>query len=247
MADDLKRVGLVFKQDGAVDFKKTLQEVNIELNKNYNQFKLTQAQWDSSTKSTEKLRAEQEYLRNAYEIQSDKVNTLRMQLSDLENAEDKNTTVIKKKRNELTSAEIKLESYNKRIKEIESQLHNTGKRIEEFGETCSDSMDFETKFATSPLNKEYTDLFTEVATNCKYILPPVVETEGKSNKQQVVEEVLSDAKYIAKDLTMPARRKAREAFDSKMRDTPLGKIEQASNTMWVVKRLFGKKDKNDDE
>ena len=130
--------------------------------------------------------------------------------------------------------------YKKKIDEL-------FKRIEEFGETCSDSMNFETKFATSPLNKEYTDLFTEVATNCKYILPPVVETEGKNNKQQIAEEVLSDAKYIAKDLTMPARRKAREAFDSKMRDTPLGKIEQASNTMWVVKRLFGKKNKNDDE
>lgn len=133
MADDLKRVGLVFKEDGAVDFKKTLQEVSLELNKNYNQFKLTQAQWDSSTKSTEKLRAEQEYLKNAYEIQTDKINTLKMQLSDLENAENKNTTAIKKKRNELTSAEIKLETYNKRIREIETQLNNTGKKIEEFG------------------------------------------------------------------------------------------------------------------
>ena len=133
MADELKRVGLVFKQDGAVDFKKTLQEVNLELNKNYNQFKLTQAQWDKSTTSTQKLRAEQEYLRNAYEIQADKVSTLKMQLSDLENAEEKNTTAIKKKRNELTSAELKLETYNKRIKEIENQLHNTGKKIEEFG------------------------------------------------------------------------------------------------------------------
>ena len=133
MADDLKRVGLIFKEDGAVDFKKTLQEVNIELNKNYNQFKLTQAQWDSSTKSTEKLRAEQEYLRNAYEIQNDKVSTLKMQLADLENAENKNVTAIKKKRNELTSAEVKLENYNKRIKEIENQLNNTGKKIEEFG------------------------------------------------------------------------------------------------------------------
>lgn len=133
MADDLKRVGLVFKEDGAVDFKKVLQEVNLELNKNYNQFKLSQAQWDNSTKSTEKLRAEQEYLKNAYEIQTDKVNTLKMQLSDLENAENKNTTAIKKKRNELTNAEIKLETYNNRIKEIESQLNNTGKKIEEFG------------------------------------------------------------------------------------------------------------------
>lgn len=133
MADELKRVGLVFTQDGAVDFKKTLQEVNLELNKNYNQFKLTQAQWDSSTKGTEKLRAEQEYLKNAYEIQADKVSTLKMQLSDLENAENKNTTAIKKKRNELTNAELKLETYNKRIKEIDNQLRNTGKSIEESG------------------------------------------------------------------------------------------------------------------
>lgn len=133
MANELKRVGLVFTQEGAVDFKKSLQEINLELNKNYNQFKLTQSQWDKSTKSTEKLRAEQEYLRNAYEIQTDKVSTLKMQLSDLENAENKNTTAIKKKRNELTNAEVKLETYNKKLKEIENQLNNTGKRIEEFG------------------------------------------------------------------------------------------------------------------
>ena len=60
----------------------------------YNQFKVTQAQWDSSTKSTEKLRAQQEYLKNAYEIQQDKVKVLSMQLADLENAENKNTTAI---------------------------------------------------------------------------------------------------------------------------------------------------------
>ncbi|MGN1302427.1 MAG: phage tail tape measure protein, partial [Clostridia bacterium] len=133
MSNELKRVGLVFTQEGAVDFKKSLQEINLELNKNYNQFKLTQSQWDSSTKSTEKLRAEQEYLKNAYEIQLDKVSTLKMQLSDLENAENKNTTAIKKKRNELTNAEVKLETYNKKLKEIDSQLNNTGKKIEEFG------------------------------------------------------------------------------------------------------------------
>ena len=122
------------------------------------------------------------------------------------------------------------------------------KRIEEFGKDCTDAMDFETKFMASPLNTEYTNLFTEVASNCKYILPPPVDNpDVKSDKEQVVDEVLSDAKYIAREISMPARRKAREAFDSKMRDTPLGKIEQASNTMWVVKRLFGKKNKSDDE
>ena len=120
------------------------------------------------------------------------------------------------------------------------------KRIEDFGKDCTDAMDFETKFASSPLNKEYTDLFTEVASNCKYILPPPVDNPNvKSDAEYYKEEAISDAKYLAKDLTMPARRKAREEFDKKMRDTPLGKIEQASNTAWVVKRLFGKKNKDE--
>lgn len=139
MADELKRVGLIFKSDGNADFVKTLKEINLEMNKNYNQFKLTQSQWDNSTKSTKKLRQEQEYLKNAYEIQNDKVTALKMQLEELENSENKNTTAIKKKRNELTSAEVKLESYNKKIKDIENQLHNTGKKIEEFGNKVKES------------------------------------------------------------------------------------------------------------
>ena len=120
------------------------------------------------------------------------------------------------------------------------------KRIEEFGKNCTDAMDFETKFMASPLNKEYTDLFTEVASNCKYILPPPVDNpDAKTDAEYYRDEAISDAKYLAKDLTMPARRAAREEFDKKMRDTPLGAIEQASNTAWVVKRLFCKKNKDE--
>ena len=128
MANELKKVGLIFTQEGAVDFKKTLQDISLEMNKNYNQFKITQSQWDSSTKSTEKLRAQQEYLTNAYAIQEDKVKVLKMQLEELESSENKNTTAIKKKRNELTNAEIKLKDYESRIKEVNSALNDTGKK-----------------------------------------------------------------------------------------------------------------------
>ncbi len=114
------------------------------------------------------------------------------------------------------------------------------KKINELGETATDAMDFETKFSSSPLNKEYNDLFTEIATNLKCIIPEPVENDVKSNKEQVLDEVASDVKYAVDDLTMPARRIAREKFDSKMRDTPLGKIEQASNTFNVFKRIFKK-------
>ena len=130
------------------------------------------------------------------------------------------------------SYEITME-YQKKVDEL-------FKKIDEFGKTCKDAMDFETKFAASPLNQEYTNLFTEIATNCKCIIPAPTETKGRSNKEAILDEVASDVKYAVKDLTMPARRKAREEFDRKMRDTPLGKIEQASNTVSVFKRIFKK-------
>ena len=120
------------------------------------------------------------------------------------------------------------------------QVEELFKKIEDFGKDCSDAMDFETKFMSSPLNTEYTNLFTEVAQNCKYILPPPVETDVKSDKEYLKEEVASEAKYIVEDLTMPARRKAREEFDKKMRDTPLGKIEQIGNTASVFRRILKK-------
>ena len=138
MENELQKVGLVFTEEGAVDFKKTLQDINSELNKNYNQFRLTQSQWDSSTSSTEKLRASQEYLSNAYQIQQDRVNTLRMQLEELENSENKNTTAINKKRNELTKAEIKLQDYNSRLKEVDAQLNDSNQKLQQYGKKISD-------------------------------------------------------------------------------------------------------------
>lgn len=138
MSNELQRVGLVFTQEGAVDFKKTLQEINLEMNKNYNQFKLTQSQWDSSTSSTEKLRASQEYLSRAYQIQQDRVNVLRMQLEELENSENKNTTAITKKRNELTKAEIKLQDYNSKLKDVDAQLNDSNQKLQEYGKKISD-------------------------------------------------------------------------------------------------------------
>lgn len=136
MADDLRRVGLVFKEDGAVDFKKSLQEVNLELNKNYNQFKLNQAQWDESTTKAQKLKEQQDYLTEAYELQRDKVETLRMQLTDLENAENKNISSIKKKRNELVNAELKLKSYGDKLEKTTINLRN----VEDSVETTADKI-----------------------------------------------------------------------------------------------------------
>ena len=114
------------------------------------------------------------------------------------------------------------------------------RKIEELGEGCSDSLEFENKFATGSLNTEYTNLFTEIATNCKCIIPLNSETEVKSDGEVIMDEVASDLKYAVDDLTMPARRKMREKIDSKIYDSPLGNIKQAGNTVSLFKKIFKK-------
>lgn len=133
-----------------------------------------------------------------------------------------------------------LNAYEITDEKLKKKIDTLFQKIEEFGKNCKDLMDFETKFQASPLNKEYTDLFTEIATKCKPIERKVNDTPVKSDKEYMKDEIASEARYQVKNLTLPARRKAREEFDKKMRDTPLGTIEQASNTMSVFRRIFKK-------
>ena len=83
MADELKRVGLVFKADGAADFQKTMQQVNTAVQENSNSFKLAKAAWDDSTTAVEKLKDRQEYLAKQTDVYSDKVEILKRELEEM--------------------------------------------------------------------------------------------------------------------------------------------------------------------
>ena len=74
--DGLKTVGLTFKADGTVDFRKSLTDVNNAVNENRSAFKLAKSEWDKSTSSADKLRATQEYLQNQTEAYTQKVDRL---------------------------------------------------------------------------------------------------------------------------------------------------------------------------
>lgn len=113
MADELKRVGLVFKADGAADFQKTMQQVNTAVQENSNSFKLAKAAWDDSTTAVEKLKDRQEYLAKQTDVYSDKVEILKRELEEMESAENRNEDAIRKKQNQLTSAQISLTKYQK--------------------------------------------------------------------------------------------------------------------------------------
>lgn len=131
MADSLQRVGLVFKADGAVDFRKSLTEVNNAVQENRNSFKLAKIQWNENTTAMEKLEAQQEYLAKQTVAYTQKIDVLDKELKDLENAEKRNEQAIKKKKNQLDNAKLTLASYEKGLKEVTAQITSGSAEMEE--------------------------------------------------------------------------------------------------------------------
>ena len=116
------------------------------------------------------------------------------------------------------------------IKEIDELFS----RIEEFGKTCSDYTDFETKFATSPLNQEYIALFTKVATSCPSKMQPVEDApkDEISEEERLRKEAADDARFAVKEAMSPLRHQAYEARTQALRSTKVG------NALFNLKNNF---------
>ena len=107
---------------------------------------------------------------------------------------------------------------------IKAKIDELFARIEEFGKTCKDYADFETQFASSPLNQEYINLFTEVATTSKSKMQPVDDTpkDTRSDAEILADEALDDARFAVKEATSPLRHQAYEASTQALRSTKVG-------------------------
>lgn len=162
MADDLKRVGLVFKADGTADFAKSLKTVNTLTQENYSAFKLAKSQWDSSTSSLQKLRDTQSYLASQTEAYSSKVYTLKEQLAELENAENKNEQAIAKKRTALNNAQVTLNKYKSGLDEVNAQLKSGQAQIEEYAKKVEEFCN-KTKKVGTTLTKSVTTSITAIS------------------------------------------------------------------------------------
>ena len=109
-------------------------------------------------------------------------------------------------------------SYNIEGSEVENEVNKLFEEIEKFASNYNDIMEFENAFATSELNTKYINIFSEIATKCK---PKTIETTENVTDNYVSNEIISDAKYVADELTMPARRQARQQVDDTLRSTPI--------------------------
>lgn len=124
--------------------------------------------------------------------------------------------------------------------------------IEKLGAECKDAGEFEAKFAASPLNKQYMDLFTELATSAQLATgaSSAGASVGAAVAGGVASAVLGGALGQAKRAAMPVTRARihQEAYDA-ARDIPV--VGDAINVGQKVSyarhlgRLFGKKKKEE--
>lgn len=138
MADNLQRVGLVFKADGTVDFNKSLKEVNASIQENRTAFNLVKSTWDDSTKSIDKLRETQKYLANQTEDYSSKIKVLEEELKALESAEERNEKAIISKKSQLNQAKTTLNNYQRGLKEVEEQLESGTADLKDYAKKLDD-------------------------------------------------------------------------------------------------------------
>lgn len=103
--------------------------------------------------------------------------------------------------------------------DLSTKFDQLFKKIEALGKTAKDVGDFEAKFAASPLNQEYNDFFTEVATK-NISLKNVAKSSGTSVGEMVSEVAMDQAGSRLKQAVAPTRAQINQAAYDKARDIP---------------------------
>lgn len=112
--------------------------------------------------------------------------------------------------------------------------------IEALGESCSDAGDFEAKFATSSLNTEYMNLFTEFATTKQSKIAPVgdVRVEEVDTDAMIADTAKEAAIMEAEGAVQTVRGRAVRSAIDKARDIPgVGDAMSAKNKIDLLGRF----------
>lgn len=259
MADDLKKVGLVFKADGTADFAKSLKTINSLTQENYSSFKLAKSQWDSSTKSMDKLRDTQRYLSSQTDAYTAKVDTLKEELKNLENAENRNEKAISDKKNALNNAQATLNNYKKGLDEVNGKLKSGSAQIEEYAKKI-ENFGSKTKEVGGSLNKNITAPIAAAGTAAYAAWMSVDEAydniavgtgatgDALSKLQESFDNVFAKAPFDAMDISNPlADLNTRFGFTGKVLEDASEKFlrfasvnkTDVSNAVALVSRAMG--------
>ena len=140
-------------------------------------------------------------------------------------------------------------AYNIEDQSLIEEIDSLFNRINEFGKNCTDSMDFESKFANSKLNQEYIELFTKIATTCPQIVRQSEPNRNiKSDAEYMADDIASEIRYQTRNATEPMRRQIHEETLKAARNTPvIGDILTVKQHVDFFSRFKKKKDKNENE
>jgi hypothetical protein len=118
-------------------------------------------------------------------------------------------------------------TYDVKDAEILKKIDALFIEIDKLGKESKDAMDFEAKFAASPLNQQYLDLFTEVATKCspKVAAPSADAAAATAAAEQQFKEGLiqGTAEGLANDAihrVVPTRAAVHQKAYDAARDIP---------------------------
>ena len=201
---DLKTVGLTFKADGAVDFRKSLTDVNNAVNENRSAFKLAKSEWDKSTSSAEKLRATQEYLQNQTEAYTQKVDRLTEILKAQESAQVRDEAAISKTRQQLDNAKASLNNYKSGLDDVNKKLESGAATLEDYSKKVQGFSDATGKIGSS-LTKNVTAPIAAAGAGIMAVwaqvdegMDIIVQKTGATG--DALEEMQNSARNIAKTI-----------------------------------------------
>ena len=103
----------------------------------------------------DKLRDTQRYLSSQTDAYTAKVDTLKEELKNLENAENRNEKAISDKKNALNNAQATLNNYKKGLDEVNGKLKSGSAQIEEYAKKI-ENFGSKTKEVGGSLNKNIT-------------------------------------------------------------------------------------------
>ena len=134
--------------------------------------------------------------------------------------------------------------------EMQKKIDALFAEIDKLGEKSKDAGEFEAEFQKSPLNQQYLDLFTEIATKCApNTVAPKVDTSGisKSIAGGVAAGALESAADDALRRVVPTRAAVHQKAYDEVRKVPgvgnaIDVAEKASYGAHLAK-LFGRKKK----
>lgn len=143
-----------------------------------------------------------------------------------------------------TRKDVIFMTYDVKDEKVLKKVDGLFEKIGGLGAQCKDVGEFESKFAASPLNQEYMNLFTEIAT--KSVSKQVAEQAATSMAGGVIEGMARSALGNV----VPTRASAKQVVDDTLRKTPVVgdvfDISQKAGYVAHLGKLFGGRKKKKD-